>query len=155
MNFPSAIQKRYAAAALLGLVLMLAGCRQSPQAKSAEYIKAGKRLMQNRDIPRAILQFRNATQVMPGNAEAYYQLSLAYLAGSNIGDAVAFLRKTLQLDPKHQGAQLKMAQLMVEAGDEYLAEAQQRIAALLEIDPTNTEVLRTYALTELKIGKVE
>lgn len=138
------------------LIGLLIGCARSPQAKSAEYIKAGKRLMQNRDVARAILQFRNAVQVKPDNPEAYYQLALAYLTSANFTNGIAALQKTLELNPKHAGAQLRMAQLMVEGGDEeMLNRAQQRIAELLQSDPSNPEVLQTYALTELKIGKVE
>ena len=140
--------------ALLAIVA-LTGCQRSPEARSAEYIRAGKRFMQNRDIARAVLQFRSAAQVMPKNSEAYYQLALAYLAGKNFSEGVTFLRKTLEVNPKHTGAQLRMTQLMVEAGDETLSDAGQRMADLLLADPSNPEVLQAYALTELKMGKVE
>src|SRR5262245_45470617 len=117
---------RWFALALVA-VAGIAGCNRSPEGKSAEYLKTGKRLMQNRDMPRAILQFRNAVQAMPRNPEAHYQLSLAYLAVANFNDGILELRKTLDLNPKHAGAQLKMAQLMVESGDEEtFKRAQQR-----------------------------
>src|SRR4051812_4157104 len=96
---------------LLVLILFIsAGCKRSPEARSAAFIEAGKRLLQNRDPARAALQFRNAVQATPGSAEAHYQLSLAYIAANDPIRGVAGLRRALDLNPKHTGAQLKLSQ---------------------------------------------
>src|SRR5579862_49315 len=90
---------------LLGAVL-LASCRNSPQAKEAKYLQRGKAQLVKKDYGRAILEFRNAAQVMPRDAEPQYQLGLTYLATGGASTAVAALRKALELNPKHTGAQL-------------------------------------------------
>src|ERR1017187_4887405 len=77
----SLCRDRMMVALLLG-VLAFVGCMRSPEAKSAAYIEAGKKLLEKKDPARAILQFRNAAQATPKSPEAYYQLGLAYLADS-------------------------------------------------------------------------
>jgi tetratricopeptide (TPR) repeat protein len=142
-------------AALL-LVLISAGCTRSPEAKSAAYIEAGKKLLEKKDPGRAILQFRNATQVTPKNAEAHYQLALAYLAAGDLRNSVAGLRKALNLDPKHAAARFRLADLMTNASDpDVLKDAQQRLQALLQDTPENADALHSLALTELKLGETD
>ena len=142
--------------ALLLVVLMSAGCTRSPEAKSAAYIEAGKKLLEKKDPARAILQFRNATQATPKNAEAHYQLALAQLAAGDLRSGVASLRKALDLDPKHAGARFRLADLMTNANDpEVLKDAQQRLQALLQDTPENADALHSLALTELKLGETD
>ena len=104
-------------AGLLLAVIVTAGCTRSPEAKSARFMEEGKKLLEKKDPGRAILQFRNAAQATPKNAEAFYQLSLAYFASGEIRFGVATLRKALELNPKHAAAQLRMAQLMAMTND--------------------------------------
>ena len=66
----SLCRDRMMVALLLG-VLAFVGCMRSPEAKSAAYIEAGKKLLEKKDPARAILQFRNAAQATPKSAEAY------------------------------------------------------------------------------------
>ena len=63
---------------LIGAFLVLSGC--SPQAREARYLASGKRMMENKDYSRAVIQFMNAVKVMPKDAEPLYQLGTAYLA---------------------------------------------------------------------------
>ena len=148
----SLYRDRMMVALLLG-VLALAGCTRSPEARSAAYIEAGKRLLEKKDPARAILQFRNAAHASPKNAEAYYQLALAQLAVGDLRNAVAGLRKATELNPKHTGAQLRLAQLMAGASDRgVLKDAQQLLQALLQDSSDNPDTLHALALTELKLG---
>jgi tetratricopeptide (TPR) repeat protein len=137
------------------LALALCGaCDRSPEAKSARFMAAGKKLLEKKDPARAILQFRNAVQATPRNPEAYYQLGLASLAAGDVRQGVVALRKTLDLNPKHAGAQLRLAELMTYATDpEMLKGARQRLEALVQDSPQNADALHALALTELKLGE--
>ena len=66
-----------------------AGCARSPQAKEARFMSRGKEAMEKKDYGRASLEFLNAVQVMPRDAEAYYQLGLACLAANNLTQGAA------------------------------------------------------------------
>src|ERR1019366_5054965 len=139
---------------LLLVVLVFSGCALSPEAKSAKHIEAGKKLLLKNDAARAILEFRDASQATPKNPEAHYQLSLGYLAAGDLARGVASLRKTLELNPRHAAAQLRLARLMAGADDPgVLKDAQQRLQALLQEAPENTDALHALALTELKLGE--
>jgi tetratricopeptide (TPR) repeat protein len=139
--------------ALLAIVIMLSACAKSPEAKSAMYLDAGKKLLKKNDPRRAIIQFRNAVQAAPGNAEAYYQLSLAYFAVGDLQAGAGGLKKALELDPKYRPAKLRMAQFMSMASDTaYVKEAEQRFKELLEADPDDADALHALAFTELKLG---
>jgi len=141
---------------LLLIALTFSGCMRSPEARSARYMEAGKKLLQKNDPARAILQFRSAAQTTPRNPEAYYQLGIAFLAAGDLRNGVASLRKALDLNPKHAAAQLRLAQLMASTSDpEVLKDAQQRLQALLQDSPDNADALHALALAELKMGKPE
>ena len=147
---------RLATLLVVWLALSFTGCMQSPQVKSAKAVEAGKKLLQKNDPSRAILQFRNAIQATPKNAEAFYQLSLGYWAVGDVRMAIGSLRKALELNPKHVEAQLRMAQIMSIASDPALVkDAQQRLAKMLEEAPDNADTLHALSFTELKLGEPE
>jgi tetratricopeptide (TPR) repeat protein len=139
---------------LMLLTLAVSSCVSSPDAKSARFLEAGKKLLKNKDASRAILQFQNAVKATPRNAEAYYQLATAFLAAGDAVHGVASLRKSLELNPKQQAAQLLMAQVMVSTNEkDYLQDAQKRLQALLQDAPDNPDALHALALTKLKLGE--
>jgi len=153
MEFSFFANRKWEFVSLVVMSLAFTGCVTSAETRSARYIDAGKALMQKHDPIRAALQFRNAAQAAPKNAEAYYQLGLAYLAQRDYRDAVAGLRKAIALDPKHKAAKLRLAELMASVTDPgVLKDAQQRLEDLLEGDAGNPDALHALALTEFKLG---
>src|SRR5260370_42547330 len=124
---------------IVAAVMMVSGCSRSPQAKEAKYLEKGKKEYQKKNYAAAVLHFKNAVQVQPRDAEPYYQLGLAYWAMNDFTSAASCFRKTLELSPKHAGAQLKVAELMATSRTkEILQEAQKRsqnVLGLLPGDP--------------------
>ena len=84
MKFVSPARAAVGALCLAFFTLALSSCASSPEAKSARFIEAGKKLIQNKDVSRAILQFQNAVKVTPKNSDAYYQLGMAFLEAGDI-----------------------------------------------------------------------
>jgi cytochrome c-type biogenesis protein CcmH/NrfG len=148
---------RIGAAGSMALVFgMLAGCNRSPQAKEAKFLGRGEALLEKKDYDRALLEFRNASQAMPKDAEPYYQMGLAYLASARLGNGIASLRKATELNPKHEKAQLKLAELMTTSADkEVLQQAAGRLEAVLSASPDNSEANDALAIAEWKVGKTE
>ena len=62
-----------ACAAVVAAIVVI-GCSTSPQAKEAKYLKKGEVLMEKKDFPRALLEFRNAARAMRTDAEPQYQI---------------------------------------------------------------------------------
>jgi tetratricopeptide (TPR) repeat protein len=137
-------------------VLTLCACSSSPQAKEAKFLEKGKKAYQAKDYAVAIIQFKNAAAAQPRDAEPYYQLGLAYLAATDYNNAVSCFRKATELDPKHTGAQLKLAALMATSRTPSIIEdAQKRTEEVLKLAPEDIEALNVLAITELKLGKPE
>ena len=138
------------------LPLVIVGCTRSPQAKEAKYLQRGKAQIAKKDYSRAILEFQNAAQAMPRDAEPYYQVGLAYLQTGNLAMAVPALRKATELNPKHSGAQLKLAELMTVSRNKDLVEkAAGTLQSLLASSPDNAEAIDTLAVAEFQLGKTE
>src|SRR5215467_13469321 len=80
---------------IIFLVALFAGCSRDPVAREAKALERGKSLLERRDYSRALLEFKNATQAMPKDAEPYYQAGLASLGLGDGRNAVAYFNKTL------------------------------------------------------------
>ncbi|HEY7615300.1 MAG TPA: tetratricopeptide repeat protein [Terriglobales bacterium] len=146
--------------ARIALVLLIlsctAGCRRSPQQKYAKFIETGKQHFEKRDYSRALLEFKNASQVYPREAEPYYRLSLVALATGDLANGVAYLRKTTELNPKHKEAQLKLVELLtISKNKEVLEEAEKRVREVLANSPMDADALSALAVAEWKLGKQE
>jgi Tfp pilus assembly protein PilF len=149
--------KRFTVLACLLLAgLVLGGCHRSPEARKAKFLASGKAFMEAKDYPRAILQFRNAVQVAPNDAESSYQLALAFLASHDLHDAYAYLDKATKQDPKRNDVKLKLDELKVMNGDNTLKEqAEKDLTAMLSASPGDANILSTLALAEFQLHEPE
>jgi tetratricopeptide (TPR) repeat protein len=135
---------------------LLAGCTRSPQAKEARFLKRGEAFFLKKDYARAALEFKNATAVMPKDAEPYYQAGLVYLELGNVANAVNSFRTATALNPNHAGAQVKLASLMATSQNKtVIEEAEKRLKGVLAAAPTSLEVLNNLAVAESKLGKMD
>ena len=117
-------------------VLFAGACSRTPEEKYARFVAAGKKKMESHDYSLAALEFLNASQVRPRDAEPYYQLALAYLNSARVKEAVMALRRATELNPKHSAAQLKLAELMIQTHNQQLAkDALGRIQTVLTANP--------------------
>jgi tetratricopeptide (TPR) repeat protein len=132
----------------------LPGCNSSPSAKEARYLQKGQTLTEKKDFARALLEFRNAAQVMPKDAEPWYQTGLAALGARDVRTAVAALRNVTDLNPKYAGAQLKLAELLESTRKKDLAgQAATRLENVLATSPEDPEANDALAGAEWQLGK--
>src|SRR5438477_299340 len=110
------MQLRLVYASIALAIVALHGCARSPQTREARFLTRGKELMKRNQHSAAMLEFQNAIEIMPRDAEAYYQLALTYLGTRNPRPAIAALIKATELNPKHVDAQLKLSSLMAQSG---------------------------------------
>ena len=115
--------------------LIFAGCVGSPQTRRDRYLARGKQYLQKGDATRAILEFKNAASAVNNDAEVFYQLGLAYLQAQDVRAAV-IVQKAISLNPKHPGAQLRIAELEASTDDRQdLDDARQRLESFLRGSP--------------------
>jgi tetratricopeptide (TPR) repeat protein len=141
---------------LLTAPAVLVDCSRDAATQEANFMKRGKALLARKDYSRAILEFSNAAKAKPTDAEPHYQMGLANLAANHIPQAVASFRGATQLNPKHTGALLKLAELMVQSRyPKVLEDAEARLAAILKATPEDPDALSTLAIARWKLGKRE
>jgi Flp pilus assembly protein TadD len=131
-------------------------CTKSPEERYARFLETGKNQLASKDYHRAILNFSNAIQIKPKEAEVHYQLALAYLGLGRMKDAVPTLRYATELNPKHNGAQLKLSELMLRTHDqELMKDAESRIQKILTDNPGDEDALFTLAAVRSQTGRIE
>ena len=141
---------------LLAVVVLLVGCTQTLEQKYARHLERGKKLVESKDYPRAKLELYNAMRAQPDEPEAYFWVAQAFLGTNQLAEAVASLRKTVELKPQHAAAQLKLAELMIRTRDEQLLkDAEARVQKILTDNPGDEDALFTLAATQAQMGQVE
>jgi tetratricopeptide (TPR) repeat protein len=143
-------------AALLLATISFSGCSRSPAAKEAIFLKRGDVLAEKKEYSRALLEYRNASAVASKDAEPYYRMGLAYLAMGDGVNAIRAFTQATNLNPKHAGAQLKLAELMTSTPDPNLiGEAVGRLESAFGAEPDDPEAIDTLAIAEWKLGMPE
>lgn len=137
--------KRSLLAALLAGVI--SGCG-SAEDSSARFIESGKQLIEQGELEKARLEFRNALQINPLEAEGYYQLALIDEKGQNWKSMYSNLITVESLQPEHVPAIVKLGQLRLVSGqlDEAMAQAEKA----LSLEPDNQEAILLKATTYIK-----
>ena len=139
---------------VLALVLAIGGCGQlSPEAKKAKHLERGQAYFEKGQFQEALIEFKNVVQIDPKDANGHYRLALTYLKiGGLPGLQGAFdeLTRTVELDPSHRDAQLKLGELYLLASEP--AKARERADLILASAPQDKEglILRGQSLIREK-----
>lgn len=129
-------------------------CNIAPADREATYLARGKALVAKKDYRRALLEFRNAAQAQPRDAEPLYQTGLAYREQGMLVEAVEAFRRAAELNPNHAGAQLKLAELMVLSRNRGTIErARTELESLSSVSPRDAETNDALAVAELRLGQ--
>ncbi len=117
------------------VILMLsiaAGCGSSADT-AADYVESGNEFFDNGNYDKARLEYKNAIQIDPRQAEPYYRLALLDEHNKNWKQMFANLTTVEQLDPNHVDAQVKLGRLYLLGGK--LDEAMKRADKALSLKP--------------------
>jgi tetratricopeptide (TPR) repeat protein len=107
---------RWTAAALGTVALLLLAACGGPQARYADHLAKGERLLAAGKLDKAGIEFRNAIQVAPNAARARYLAGrVALLRGDN-RTAFARFQEAIELDPKDPAARASLGRLFLAAG---------------------------------------
>lgn len=135
------------------LGLGIVGCGSSEQ-RAARHLNRGREALSKRQFNRALIEFKVASTQQPKSAEAQYQLGLARIGLGDIAGAVSAIRRAHELDPKHQGALVRMAEIMAMSGEHAeltasIGKAQQAVAA----QPLDAAALNVLAYAEARLNR--
>ncbi|HAX91142.1 MAG TPA: hypothetical protein DCY07_02905 [Rhodospirillaceae bacterium] len=146
---------RFLVCVLLAVTFSLSAC-DNPEEKAAKHIERGNTLFQQEDYTKARLEYKNAVQLMPTDAEARYRLGLVDEAQGDFRNAFANYTQAEQQNAQHQGALLKLAQYYM-AGDQ-LDQSRKYLNTVFAASPDNAEghaLLGGVLLREKKLDEAE
>lgn len=108
---------RPAAAAALGKAWAPAPKLSVVRAKGSDVLAARKlfdegiKLARDNKLDQAIAELTKATELDPGNADAFFRIGRCHLRGNNSAKAREFFEKTLVVEPEHKDAKAELAKL--------------------------------------------
>ncbi len=136
------------------LIIVCFGCDgSSPEAKKAKHRERATSYVEKGQYQEAIIEYRNAAQTDPKDADAHYQLALLYLkigGLTNLRTAFAEMKRSVELDNTNRDAQLKLGELYLRGNEP--AKAREQAEIVLVSAPQNTEglILRGRSLINEK-----
>lgn len=137
---------KYTAIAAL-LISTLTACGSSLET-AADYVESGKELVKEGKLQKARLEFKNAIQIDPRTADAFYQLALLDEKAQEWKSMYANLSTTEQLAPNHHDASVKLGQLYLLSGN--FEQARAKVKKVIEVSPNHIGATVLKASIELK-----
>ncbi|MEW6428820.1 MAG: tetratricopeptide repeat protein [Thermodesulfobacteriota bacterium] len=120
------------------LLISVTACG-SKEDKVQKFMSKGQALYEQGEYVKATLEFRNALQIDPKHARAYYMLGMANLKQGELRSAFGGFNKAVELDPENLEAHLEAANLSI-AGAMF-DEAETQLSFVLERQPDNERAL--------------
>jgi len=151
----TAIRAMLAFCLVIGISATVA-CTRDPAVREARFLARGKKLLDEKEYTRAVLEFSNAMKLNPKRAETWYQMALGYLGSGRPKEGIMALRRALEIDPGHTNAQLSLSALMLQSRDrKVLEDAVQRLDEVLSKNTDQPEALDLLAFAEIKLNQPE
>jgi tetratricopeptide (TPR) repeat protein len=144
--------KSFLAIASFCLILLAAGCSQSPQ----KLLATANKYHDNKKYEEASILYQKVLIKDKTNAEAYYRQGLNLLDQGKIREAVGYLRRAVDLQPSNADAETKLAEIYLTAyaqdpkrNKSLLPDVRDLDTKILQRDPNSFNGLRLAALLAL------
>jgi tetratricopeptide (TPR) repeat protein len=135
------------------LLMLTAGCSQSPETRKQQALVRGEGYLAARQPAEAIIEFQNALQLDPQFVPALHGLGRAYAARYWYLDAFRELARARQLAPDSVPIAVDLGRVLVATGDWVAAEAEAQ--GILSREPDNRDALYMKAAVRIGQGKVD
>ena len=128
---------------VLGLVVLVASGCGGAESRKATHLEKGQTFLVAGNFEKARIEFQNALQLAPKDAQARFQMGLVDEKLGNPRQAAQFYQGVLDVDPAHVGARTKLARLYLFSG--VPERALDLVAPALEKHPDDSELLTVRA----------
>jgi len=137
---------------LFCLVVIVASCGGAEERK-VKYLEKGKAYLEDNNLKKARIEFKNVLQIDPKYAEAYFYMGRLQEKNKELRSALGYYQKAIELDPKYLDPKLKLARIYVIAGTQmYMDKAIALIDDVFAEDENNIEAQLIKATISYKTG---
>jgi tetratricopeptide (TPR) repeat protein len=127
---------------VFALSFALTGCYKSSEERAAEHFESGLKLVEEGDLPRAIVEFRNTLKFDEDNLEAYRQMARANIALDEVPAAYAGFLRVVEQAPDDVEGRVALSEIaFVEQSWEEFDRHSAHLAALAVDEPAVNAVL--------------
>ncbi|HEY2679099.1 MAG TPA: tetratricopeptide repeat protein [Steroidobacteraceae bacterium] len=124
---------------LAALVLLSAAGCGGAESRKAKHLEKGQSYLAAGNLEKARVEFQNALQIAPKDAEARFEMGVIDEKLQNARQAAQYYQAVLEVDPDHVGARTKLARLYLFSS--MPDKALDLIQPALEKHPDNAELL--------------
>jgi tetratricopeptide (TPR) repeat protein len=135
--------------AVLVIATLLVSCG-GPEARKAAYLAKGQEYLAARNFAKARLEFRNALQLDPNDAESSFLAGRAAEALGNVREAAQLYQGAIQANPRHPRARTQLALIYAYRG--VPVKAIELAEAGLTSAPDDPGLLTARGAAHLKLG---
>jgi len=140
---------RFETVAAFMMTILLVACGGAA-ARKAGYLAKGQEYLAAHDFEKARLEFRNALQLDPNDAEASFLAGEASEHLGNLREAAQMFQTAIQANPKHLSARAQLAKIYVYAGAP--DKAMETLEPGFVIAPDDADLLTARGSARLKQG---
>ena len=142
-------------ALLSAIVMSIVSCGGKDERKK-EYFEKGKAYLEERNLEKARIEFKNVVQIDPKYAEAFYYLGLVEEMDREVKKAFTNYTKAAELKDDYSEPRIKLAEIYLVIGtEEYFTKAKNILWDILEKDEDNAEVKLLWLRISYKEGNKE
>ena len=138
---------------LVSLTVVLVACGGKEERKAA-YLEKGKVYLEEGNLDKAKIEFKNVIQIDPKYAEAYYYMARVEELSKNLPKSLSHYKKAIELNKGFTDAKVKLSKIYVIAGTEELINSAEKLLSEVKAEqPNNTEAEFIEATIKYKKGK--
>lgn len=123
---------------IVALITGLLACSNAAERKAA-YLERAHTLQAQGQYDKARLEYKNALQIDPKDAETWFRLGLMEEQAQNLRTAAAIYQRVVEMDNKHNDARLKLGRLYLVGGAPNQVEP--LLKEVMKTEPDNVDAL--------------
>ena len=141
--------------AILLFVSLLVSCAEAERSK-VSHLEKGIVYLDNNNIDKARIEFKNALQIDPKYSRAYYYMGMLEERNKNLRKALSYYNGAMELSPKDLEPKIKVAKIYLVVGTkEYIKKSKEMLTEIIALDPDNIEANLILSTIDYKEGRQE